>query len=153
MPYGRAAIVRHLCDSYGRHIIANRPKAARQLINGWNGRQAVLHAGHLPFLRYMRRCQRDSQIANLRDEAHEALTIVDRHLSDRAYLGDSFDGDIPLGCVVYRYFNVDIERPPLLMLSWYDVCTSQGLSEPRNASFWNQSEEWAALEKRVPLKV
>ena len=60
--------------------------------------------------------QRDpDKIAKLRDEAHDALTILDQHLADNAFVcGESFTmADIPLGCVAYRYFNVEVDRPPL----------------------------------------
>ena len=92
-----------------------------------------------------------AKIAALRDEAHEALTILDQHLLNQAYVcGNEFTmGDIPLGCVAYRYFNINVNRPKLPNVeAWY-----QRLSE-RSAyrkhvmrHFGENPDEWTALEK------
>lgn len=53
----------------------------------------------------------------------ESLTILDRHLADREYVvGESFTmGDIPLGIIAYRWFNLDIQRPTMPNLeAWYE---------------------------------
>lgn len=53
----------------------------------------------------------------------ENWSILDAHLSGRKYItGTSFTmADIPLGATAYRWFNLDIERPPLLDLAaWYE---------------------------------
>jgi glutathione S-transferase len=53
----------------------------------------------------------------------ELMAIVETVLEDRAYLaGDEFSiGDIPLGASLYRYFELDIERPPLPRVeAWYE---------------------------------
>ncbi len=45
----------------------------------------------------------------------ELMQIVDGVLATRPYLaGDRFTiGDIPLGSMLYRYFALEIDRPPL----------------------------------------
>jgi len=48
--------------------------------------------------------------------------LLDRILADRPYLcGDAFTlGDIPAGTSLYRYFELDIERPAIPMVEkWY----------------------------------
>ena len=92
-----------------------------------------------------------SKITDLRDEAHAALTILDNHLSRHAYVcGDAFTmGDIPLGCVAYRYFNVDVERPPLPNVeAWYKRLTERTAYQDHvMRHFGTNPDEWAALEK------
>jgi glutathione S-transferase len=58
-------------------------------------------------------------------------------------------GDIPLGCIVYRYFNIKVNRPKLPNVeAWY-----QRLSERpayrKNVMrhFGENPTDWAALEK------
>ena len=45
----------------------------------------------------------------------EILAMLDAHLADRPWVtGDAFSmGDIPIGCIVQRWFNVPAKRPPL----------------------------------------
>ena len=51
------------------------------------------------------------------------LGIVDTHLASRPFLaGDVFTmGDIPLGCAIWRWLALPIERPPLPNVQrWFD---------------------------------
>jgi glutathione S-transferase len=92
-----------------------------------------------------------AKIASLNKEAHDALAILDRHLADRPYVcGDEFTmGDIPIGCVVYRYFNVEVERPALPHVeAWYDRLTTRPAYQDHvMRHFGTNPDEWAALEK------
>jgi len=58
-------------------------------------------------------------------------------------------GDIPIGCVVYRYFNVDVARPPLPHLeAWYKrLCERSAYKSHVMRPFVTNPDEWAALEK------
>jgi glutathione S-transferase len=54
---------------------------------------------------------------------HELLRVPDKVLSKQPYLsGDELGmGDIPLGCFIYAWFEMPIERPPLPGLeAWYE---------------------------------
>ena len=58
----------------------------------------------------------------------ELMQIVDAELATRPYLaGDRFTiGDIPLGSTLYRYFTLEIERPPLPNVeAWYERLRSR----------------------------
>jgi glutathione S-transferase len=60
--------------------------------------------------------RRDAQaIENSRSKTAEALVIVDSHLGSRQYLaGSAFTtGDIALGCGIWRWMALPIERPGL----------------------------------------
>ena len=53
----------------------------------------------------------------------ELMTIVDQVLGTRPWLtGDRFTiGDIPLGATLYRFFELDIDRPALPRVeAWYE---------------------------------
>jgi glutathione S-transferase len=57
-----------------------------------------------------------------------ALQIFDANLADRRFiLGDRLSlGDIPIGSFLYRYYTMDIERPPLPNLArYYDELTQR----------------------------
>jgi len=52
----------------------------------------------------------------------DALSTVDNALAEQPYLsGDTFGvGDIPLGCFIYAWFEMPIERPAMPNLeAWY----------------------------------
>ena len=51
----------------------------------------------------------------------QAMTILDAHLAKRPYVaGDALTmGDIPVGCVCWRYANLDIARPNLPNIAAY----------------------------------
>ena len=54
----------------------------------------------------------------------EVLGILDRHLASRAYAaGDTFTiGDIPLGCVIWRWMAMPIDRLALPNAQrWFDA--------------------------------
>jgi glutathione S-transferase len=57
------------------------------------------------------------------------LGHLDGHLSNRTYIaGDSFTvGDIPMGCAVWRWMSLPIERPAYPALErWFDtLCDRQ----------------------------
>ena len=58
-------------------------------------------------------------------------------------------GDIPLGCVVYRYFNVDVDRPALHNVeAWYQRLSERpAYRDHVMRHFGTNPDEWAALEK------
>jgi glutathione S-transferase len=63
-------------------------------------------------------------IESSRLKTAQVLGIVDAHLESRSFLaGDSFTmGDIPLGCGVWRWMALPIERPPLPNLQrWFEA--------------------------------
>lgn len=66
--------------------------------------------------------QRDeAKRQRLQVELGEALAIFDQALEDRRFiLGDQLSlGDIPTGAFLYRYFKMEIARPPLPNLARY----------------------------------
>ena len=69
--------------------------------------------------------QRDpDEMEASRLKSAQVLGILDAHLATRAFVaGDDFTmGDIPVGCGVWRWMALPIERPPLPNLQrWFDA--------------------------------
>ncbi len=150
------AIVRYLCDRYARGTLCPEDSQIRAIADQWmewSGTRAFPPVIQLFFATVRTEPEhRDAaKIASLRDEASEVLGVLDAHLADRPYVtGDAFTmGDIPLGCVAYRYFNVDVERPGLPNLeAWYArLCERPAYQTHVMRFFGTNPDEWQALEK------
>lgn len=150
------AIVRYLCNRYAAGSLSPSDPETRALADQWmewSGSRAFPPVIQLFFatVRTAPEKRDPAKIATLRDEASEILALLDQHLSGRAYVaGDSFTmGDIPLGCVAYRYFHVEVERPPLPHLeAWYQrLCQRPAYQKHVMRFFGTKPEEWQALEK------
>ena len=150
------AIVRYLCDHYGADNLSPADPQTRAIADQWmewSASKAFAPVIYLFFATVRTQpADRDlAKIAALRDEANEALIILDTHLADRLYMcGDSFTmGDIPLGCVAYRYFNVDVDRPALPNVeAWYQRLAERApYRDHVMRHFGTNPAEWAALEK------
>jgi glutathione S-transferase len=150
------AIVRYLCDRYGAGGLSPSDLQTRAIADQWmewSASRAFPPVIQL-FFATVRTWpdQRDPErIARLRDEAHEVLTILDAHLAERTYVcGEDFSmGDIPLGCVVFRYFNVEVERPRLPNVeAWYRrLATRPAYVDHVMRHFGTNPDDWSALEK------
>lgn len=150
------AIVRYLCDRYAAGSLSPADPGTRALADQWmewSGSRAFPPVIQLFFatVRTAPEKRDPARIAALRDEASEVLALLDAHLAGRAYVaGDSFTmGDIPLGCVAYRYFNVEVERPRLPHLeAWYQsLCERPAYRKYVMRFFGTNPDEWQALEK------
>ena len=150
------AIVRYLCDHYGADNLSPADPQTRAIADQWmewSASKAFAPVIYLFFATVRTQpADRDlAKIAALRDEANEALIILDAHLADRPYVcGDRFTmGDIPLGCVAYRYFNVDVDRPALPNVeAWYQRLAERApYRDHVMRHFGTNPAEWAALEK------
>ena len=91
------------------------------------------------------------QIAKYANEAAEIFPILDQHLGNHQFVaGTDFTmGDIPLGAVAYRYFNIDIERPSLPnMEAWYErLCQRPAYQQHVMRFFGTNPSQWHALER------
>lgn len=150
------SIVRYLCDRYGAGTLSPSDLRTRALADQWMEWSASRAFSPVIYLFFAtvrtQPDQRDiAKIAELRDQAHEALTILDGHLGNQPFVcGDAFTmGDIPLGCIAYRYFNVDVERPALPnVYAWYQrLAERPSYQDHVMRHFGTNPDEWAALEK------
>jgi glutathione S-transferase len=150
------AIVRYLCDRYSAGVLCPSEPTTRAIADQWmewSGTLAFTPVIQLFFatVRTVPEERNFDKINALRDEASNTLKILDAHLANNNYVaGDQFTmGDIPLGCVAYRYFNVDVERPSLPNLeAWYKRLATRPAYQQHVMRFFGANpDDWAALEK------
>ena len=150
------AIIRYLSHRYGNGTLCPRDPQSRAIADQWmewSGSLAFPPVIQL-FFATVRTApdKRDAaRIKALTGEASQVLRLLDDHLADRPYVaGDSFTmGDIPLGCVAYRYFNVEADRPPLPHLqAWYERLAERPAYRDHVMRFFGTNpDEWQALER------
>ncbi len=150
------AIVRYLCARYGAGSLCPSDLQTRAHADQWM--EWCASCAFPPvislFFATVRTApdKRDpAQISEFRDAAHKALTLLDRHLAARSFVcGAAFTmGDIPLGCVAYRYFHLDVARPALPHVeAWYRrLCERPAYAAHVMRPFGANPDEWAALEE------
>ena len=121
------AIVRYLARKYAPNLLLPDSLTDLARAEQWmDWQQTVVAPAHFPvFWGLIRTAPEDRDldgINNGRDRFEQAMTILDHHLSDSAYVGGEnlSMADIPLGIMVYRWFTLEIERMELPSLHrWY----------------------------------
>ncbi len=150
------AIIRYLCHTYGHGTLCPANNQTRALADQWMEWCSSLAFPPVIQLFFAtvrtEPTQRDPhKISQLSQQSGDLLAILNTHLSQHAYVaGQQFTmGDIPLGCVVYRYFNLDIERPALPYVeAWYQrLCQRPAYKQHVMRFFGTNPSEWQALEK------
>ena len=78
------------------------------------------------------------------------LALLDRHLATQPFVAgaDLTMGDIPIGAMMYRYMELDIERAPLEHLTqWYERLTDrEAYRKHVMIPFGKNLAEWEMLE-------
>jgi glutathione S-transferase len=117
-------IVRYLAARYAAGSLWPIDPAERALVERWmDWATSTFTAPFVTlFLNTVRRppAERDRAAAEAaRIRCGELLAILDAHLADRPYIsGQALGiGDIPMGCMAYSWFEMDIVRPELPHLS------------------------------------
>jgi len=112
------AIVRYLAAKHGRGGLCPRDPRALAIADQWMDWQVSLFWPTIRplFMGLVRtpEAERDHRaIENSRVKTAEALGILDSYLGSRAFLaGDTLTiGDIPMGCSIWRWMQLPIERP------------------------------------------
>jgi glutathione S-transferase len=122
------AILRYLAAKYGAAPFLPTDLAQRARADSWTDWASItLWANVRPLVVQLVRApeaDRDQElIAQSIRGANAAIGILERELSRKRFVaGDDFSfGDIPLGAVAQRWFNLPIERPPANAAeAWYD---------------------------------
>lgn len=150
------AIVRYLCRQYGHGSLCPDDPQQAALADQWmEWFKTTVMADLFPIFWGMVRTaadKRDSDaIARRSQNLGQTLGILDRRLEDRPFVVGSelTMGDIPLGASMYRYFNLDIDRPSLPSVErWYSgLCERPAFKRHVMIPFGSSPEEWLALEK------
>ena len=122
------SIVRYLSAKYGRGSFWREDPAERARSDRWmDWMLATLQRDFMDLFRGFYRtpeAQRDlKMIQQLIAQCADHYRLLDRHLAVQPFLaGDRLTmGDIPAGTSLYRYFELEIERPAVPHVSaWYE---------------------------------
>lgn len=123
-----SAIVRYLSEQYGRGTLAPEGRHAYARADQWmewSITELYRDIIGVCFLGMIRTAASDRDTAGIAAAAKRAgdkLGILDRHLDGRAFIcGDQLTmADIAVGTMMYRYFNLALERPALGNVEhWY----------------------------------
>lgn len=150
------AIIRYLCETYGMGTLCPEDGQTRAIADQWMewcGTRAFLPVIWAFFSTVRTEPdKRDLEVTtkHARDAAN-VLSILDEHMADRDYVvGDQFSmADIPLGAVIYRYFNIEIERPSFPHIeAWYErLCERPAYQKHVMRFFGTNPDEWQTLER------
>ena len=122
------AVLRYLAARYGRGSFWSDDDATRSLSDRWlDWAQTSLQPDFLVgifwgFYRTPEPKRNWPAIKERVDRCAQHFQLLDRLLADRAFmLGDRLTlADIPIGTSLYRYFNLEIERPSVPSVeAWY----------------------------------
>lgn len=121
-------IVRYLADKYGTGGWAPGTPAARAHNSQWMDWFLTIMAPSIgPLFRALVRTpegERDmNAVAANAAALAKAFGVLNSALAGRNYIGGvaPSTGDIPVGCAVYRWYNLDVEHPPLANVeAWYE---------------------------------
>lgn len=126
-------IVRYLCQKYSSGRLCPAAIEARFDVERWMDWQATAGWGTLRpvFISLIRTPEPERDMKAVAAGAQQftrLMTILDAHLGERRFVGgDAFTmGDIPLGVLVYRWYALPLEHPPLPHLQrWYEGLTQR----------------------------
>jgi len=150
------AITRYLCRRYGMGSLWPEDPRQAALADQWmDWYKSSIFPNLMPVFVNLIRTPKDQQDpAKVRDGSAATvrqLQILERHLEGRDYLlGDVFSmGDIPLGAILFKFYNLAIERPALPNIeAWYARLNQRPAYQTHAAiEFGSSLEDWIALEK------
>lgn len=121
------AIVRYLAARYGAGGLWPEDPVRRAEADRWMDWQLTTAQPAMGpvFMGLVRTPPEQRDPAAIRRQAQrlgETMQVLDGHLADRRFVGGDVltMGDIPVGCVAWRFLNLDIARPELPNLArWY----------------------------------
>jgi glutathione S-transferase len=120
------SIVRYLAARYGAGALWPEDAGHRALADRWMDWQiTMLQPAIAPvFIGLIRTPPERRDMAAIvagAERLGQAMQILDGHLRNRPFVaGDTLTmGDIPVGCVCWRYANLDIARPELPAIAAY----------------------------------
>ena len=151
------AVVRYLCSRYGDGSMWPADIAARAHADQWmDWAKQAFYPKFIPvffgMIRTTPKQQDQLKIDTAVTATNQIMRILERHLADNDFMaGDRFSmGDVPLGPMMYRYFNLQIERASLPNVeAWYQrLCDRPAFRENVMLPFGRNLDEWNALETK-----
>lgn len=155
--YESNACVRHLARTYGAGSLMPNSSSSIALTDQWMDWQCSTFAPvfmqiFLHRLRLPEDKRNPDQLARSVSHIGTLLAQINTKLAACEYLvGDAFSAaDIPLGTMLYRYFEMDIERPSLPCVEqYYDRLTSRPAYQQHvMIPFGRSFDEWNIEEQR-----
>ncbi len=127
------SIVRYLAAKHGDGTLWLRDPGARAESERWMDWQlSTVHGGMTTIFMNLVRTPPEKRDLRAVEAARQSMCEIwsrlDRFLVGRKFVGGDrlTTGDIPVGCFVYRWFNLPIERSDLPHLkAWYDRLTER----------------------------
>lgn len=121
-------IVRYLCAKHGSGSLSPVDIGERAVADQWMDWQQTTMHPDITFIfwavvRDLKENQDPEKLAAAASRLAKYWQLVDDHLADRDYLcGDLLTmADIPLGTAVWRWYNLETERPALANVeAWHD---------------------------------
>lgn len=154
--YESNACVRHLARKYGEDGLQPSASVEIALADQWMEWQSTTLSPmfFLIFSNQIRVPEEKKDKAKLQQGIAACAKLfvqLDKHLSQSAYLaGEQFSmGDIPIGAHLYRYFEMDIERPSVPNVErWYaQLQTRPAYRKHVMIPFGRNVDEWLVEEK------
>ena len=150
------AIIRYLAAKYGAGTFWDPDPAKRSEADRWmEWFKTTAYRPYIDLFWAIVRTEpalRDRvRIARLTETLHARLAALDARLADRPYVaGDALTmGDIPIGPAIYRWLELEIERPEFPHIAaWYDrLCARPAFRAHAMVPFGRDPAEWYRLER------
>ncbi len=150
------AIIRYLCRRYGFGSLWPEDPCQSGLADQWMEWTSSRFMGtFFPAFWNLIRTPKDKQdpekVSTAAKNTGALLQIIESQLEGKEFLiGDALTmGDIPLGSMMFKYFNLPIERPSLPNIErWYARLSERtAYCEHAMNPFGTSPEEWLAIEK------
>ena len=150
------SIVRYLSRKFGQGVLLPENEKQVAKADQWmDWCKTAVYPSFMPvfwgLIRTPKENQNPSAIARSVEQSATTFAVLENHLDNNDYLaGDAFSmGDIPVGVLVYRYLNLDIDRPEFPNIhAWYGRLTERkAYQEHVMRPFGKNLDEWMRLEK------
>ena len=150
------AIIRYLCRQYGSGSLWPEDPRQVALADQWMEWTSSRFMGTFfpafwNLIRTPKEKQDSEKVSTAAKDTGVLLQIIESQLQGNDYLiGDALTmADIPLGSMMFKYFNLPIERPSLPNIErWYARLSERtAYSEHAMNPFGTSPEEWLAIEK------
>ena len=152
------AIIRYLCRQYGSGSLWPEDPRQVALADQWMEWTSSRFMGTFfpafwNIIRTPKEKQDSEKVSTAAKDTGVLLQIIERQLQGNDYLiGDALTmADIPLGSMMFKYFNLPIERPSLPNIErWYARLSERpAYSEHAMKPFGTSPEEWLEIEKEA----
>lgn len=151
------AIVRYLCRKYDKtnHLLPSTEEFYALADQWMDWYKTTLYPPYIDLFWSIVRTEpalrSEVVIADRHRATQPALQVLNDHLSETSYMvADRLTmADIPIGCLIYRYFKLELDRPEYLAIdAWYKrLCERPAYHEHVLFPFGTNPAEWYRYER------